>query len=186
MTSTTLTYLDTSALMRKAEGLAANSTPRNVQIGLIFDAILADKSRTLACSEFTLVEFHSNITKTWRDGQYPDCDEEWWNKALDGLMDLLADGSLTVLPTPAKAIELAMAMVTVATKDLGRNLRAWDALHCVVATGWAYDQHQPVEIVTSDSDFTVALEMVGLSEMLNLLNLDEAAKTGMGADRDRD
>ena len=169
--------------MRRVEGKAPNCSPRNTRISPVIQDILADQNRTLACSEFTLIEFHSNVTSNWRSSEFPDCDESWWESSIAELLDYVADGRINVRPTPAKGIEQAMALVTVATKNHGRALRAWDALHFVVASAWAYEVGKPVEIVTSDRDFAVTLDLVGVTGMLSLLNLDMAGATGEGADR---
>lgn len=178
-----LTYLDTSALMRRAEGLAQTCTQRNSLIAPVIEGILEDSNRLLACSEFTLVEFHTNVTSNWRSTVLPDCDERWWELALADLLDRIAEGRIAVIPTPVKAVERAMALVTVATRDHGRALRAWDALHFVVASSWGLSEGSDVELITSDSDFSVTLDLVGVSGRVHLLNLDVAAGTGEGADR---
>ena len=178
-----LTYLDTSALMRRAEGLAASHTRRNALIKPVIAAILDDPSRELACSETTLIEYHSNLTTNWRSSQLSDCDAEWWEIARADLLDRIGAGSMIVLPNPPRALEQVMALVTSATRDHDRALRAWDALHASVAAYWAVTKQSTVELVTSDSDFEIVLQLMGLSSRLQVLNLDVAASTGEGADR---
>lgn len=75
-----------------------------------------------------------------------------------------------------------MALVTTATSELGRKLRAWDALHAVVGAEWANQLRSTVEIVTSDADFSVVLDITGLRTMLSIYNLDIEASTGEAAD----
>lgn len=181
--SVTLTYLDTGALMRRAEGQAANCTKRNFIIAPLVDALLDDPARKVALSEFTLVEFHTNVTTNWRSAALPDCDESWWNASIAHLLDRMASGDIEVLPMPPKAIEQAMALVTVATGRYGRKLKAWDALHYVVASQWGLAHSERVDFITSDSDFTATLEMVRGAGLINLINLDVLAHTGEGGDR---
>lgn len=183
MTAALLTYLDTSALMRRAEGLAVVHSQRNATIAPVIAQILDDTARTLACSEITLIEFHSNLTTDWRSSQLPECDEVWWELARADILDRIGNGSIEVLPTPKRAHEQVMALVTAATRNHGRKLKAWDALHASIAADWSVRNRAPVELVTSDSDFEVVLMMMGLSSRLSVLNLDVAASTGEGADK---
>ncbi len=179
----TLTYLDTSALMRRAEALAHDASTRNKTIAPQIMSILDDPTRLLACSELTLVEYHNNLTTNWRNGQLPGCDQIWWASARSDLLDRVASGVVRVLPTPPKAIEQTMSLVTAATRDHGGALRAWDALHVVVAANWAHAAGGMVELVTSDGDFDPVLEIAGFDKHLKIVNLDVLARTGEGADR---
>lgn len=176
------TYLDTSALMRRAELLGSEPLERSVQIGSVLSRVFADPLRKFGCSELTLLEFHSNVTTLLRSSS-EQFDQVWWDRALAELMADLASGKIVVLEAPPKAAEHVMSLVTVATGTLGRALKAWDAMHAVVAAKWAEDSGQAVTILTSDADFGVALEvMVGFGQ-LEIENLDMLASTGHGADR---
>ncbi len=48
-----------------------------------------------------------------------------------------------------------MSLVTVATGAMNRKLRAWDAMHAVVAAKWAEESGETVTILTTDTDFDV-------------------------------
>lgn len=178
-----LTYLDTSALMRWSEGRSPNTTVRNKKIAPILQGLLADPARSFACSELTILEFHSNLSDRLRAQDEPHYDDEWWASARNDVLDRIADERIQVLPTPARAFEHVMALITTSTLELGRKLRAWDALHAVVAAEWANAEASPVEIVTSDSDFDVVLGITGLQAVLSIYNLDVNASTGEAADR---
>jgi hypothetical protein len=178
-----LTYLDTSALMRWSEGRSANTTERNKKIAPVLQSMLADPGRSFACSELTILEFHSNLSDRLRDQNEAHYDDEWWTSARNDVLDRIADRHILVLPTPPRAFEHVMALITTATSVLGRKLRAWDALHAVVAAEWANATGSVVEVVTSDADFNVVMEITGLGTVLRVLNLDVLASTGEAADR---
>jgi hypothetical protein len=177
-----LTYLDTSALMRWSEGQSAGTTERNKKIAPVLESLLDDPARSVACSEITILEFHSNLSDRLRSASEPQYDDAWWGLARNGVLNRIADRQIAVLPIPPRAFEHVMALITAAT-TLGRKLRAWDALHTVVAAEWATSSGTTVEIVTSDADFSVVLEITGLGHVLTVLNLDVLASTAMGADR---
>lgn len=180
------TYLDTSALMRRAESVASESTARNALIRPVLEGIMADPARRFGCSEMTLLEFHTNVTTNLlrsSDPQYSHFDQTWWGEAIGQLMADLASGRIHVLEAPPKAAEHVMSLVTVATGALKRKLRAWDAMHAVVAARWAEESGETVTILTSDSDFDVALNVMAGFEQLRIENLDILANTGEGADR---
>lgn len=181
----TATYLDTSALMRLSEGLVAGQSARNDRLRSLVLGILGDRARRIACSELTIIEVHNNLTVNWRKSDAPYFDEAWWLSACDEVFDLL-DGTVEVLPIHGRAVEQVMALVTIATRDnlaggAQRALKAWDALHVVIASRWAHDIDQDVELVTADEDFSTALTIPGMSERLSVLQLDVAGTTGMGA-----
>src|SRR4051794_3040363 len=91
-----LTYLDTSGLMRRAEGLAPDASARNRIIAPHILSILDDPHRMVACSELTVVEYHNTLTTNWRNDQLPGCDEAWWEAARADLYDRIASGSIQV------------------------------------------------------------------------------------------
>lgn len=76
-----------------------------------------------------------------------------------------------------------MSLVNVATGTLGRKLRAWDAMHAVVAARWAEESGETVTILTTDKDFDVPLGVMAGFGQLRIENLDILAGTGEGADR---
>lgn len=180
--SLTYTYLDTSALMRLAESRSSPCTPRNTAIGQKLDALFGDSARKFACSDVTLVEWHSNITVDWRRSSDPQFDEAWWEAAQAELMLRIGQRQIEVLLMPPKALEQAMALVTVATRDHGRGLRAWDALHGLIAARWSYEVGQAVELLTTDADFLGLNEVPGMSLTVSVVNLDILVQTGEGAD----
>lgn len=183
MSGETYTYLDTSALMRRAESIASAPTARNALIRPVLEGIIADQTRRLGCSELTLLEFHTNVTTNLLRSSDPQFDQDWWDDAIGQLMADLASGRIQVLEAPPKAAEHVMSLVTVATGALGRKLRAWDAMHAVVAARWAEESGETVTILTTDSDFDVAINVMAGFGQLRIENLDILANTGEGADR---
>lgn len=177
-----LTYLDTSALMRRAESISSDPTGRNLLIAPVLEGILNDSGRRFACSEFTLLEFHTNVTVHLL-GPAPHYDQDWWDEAVGQFMGDLASGKIQVLAAPPRAAEHVMSLVTVATGALKRKLRAWDAMHAVVAARWAEDANDAVTILTTDSDFDVISDVMVGFDQLHVENLDVLAQTGEGADR---
>ena len=177
------TYLDTSALMRRAETRARTKTARLAKMEPVLDSIFADPGRSFACSELTLLELHSNLTSRLRSHENSDWDQEWWQASIAELMDDIASEKIDVLPTPSKGTEQVMTMVTLATQENDRALRAWDAMHAVVAGRWSYELGSPVTILTSDGDFDAALQVTNFSRRLQFENLDVLAQTREGYDK---
>jgi hypothetical protein len=178
-----LTYLDTSALMRRAEGVATIATDRNNAIAPVLAGIMADSNRKFACSELTLLEFHSNITTNLRSSANPSWDYDWWRTARGTLLGDIGAQKIEILPPPPKSTEHVMALVTLATQQHGRALKAWDAMHAVVAGRWAYDNSANVVILTSDDDFDKALTVTDFGNRVSFENLDVLAATGCGMDK---
>lgn len=175
-------YLDTGALVRRAESLAAHTDDRNRLIGPVIEAILDDPTKSIACSEITLVEFHDVLTTDLRKSELPSCDDAWWEAARQDLWLRIESGRITVLETPPRAFDQVMALVTLATRKHARKLRAWDALHLMIAARWAHEIGEVVTVVTADADLDVAIDL-GFGGRIAVLNLDVEASTGCGANR---
>src|SRR3954469_15394190 len=124
--SFTPTYLDTSALMRRGEGLASVASARNLAIKPVIEQVLNDAGRVLACSDLTLIEFHSNLTTHLRADERPQFDMAWWASSRLDLLSAVGEKRISVLPTPPKAFEQVMSLITTATLKHGKALRAWD------------------------------------------------------------
>lgn len=176
------TYLDTSALLLRAEAAAASPPERVKQIGAVLDGLFKDPSRRFACSEVTLLEFHSVLTAALRS---PDASKDlaWWDESVALVMNDLQLGKIIVVSPPSKAAEHVMSLVTIATGRLRRSLKAWDAMHAVVAARWAEDIGSAVKILTADGDFDVAIEIMSASGHIEVENLDVLASTGQGVDK---
>jgi len=148
-----LTYLETSALVHRAEGTAVSPSPVSVQVGFAVTARLAAGIADVATCDVGLVEFHDVVTKLLRDTGQAAYDEAWCDNAIATLMSDLADGRLLVLPQPPKVFEHAMRLVTLATREHGKKFKVWDAVHLLTAVRWSIDAGQVVEFWTTDRDF---------------------------------
>lgn len=145
--------------MRKAEATVPNPSARNRKICDRVDEILDDPNTTVAISEHTLLELHNNITTDWRNTQVPEYNQEWAEQCLVDVMELIADGTLEIVPIPPKAAEHAMTLVTIATRDYGNKFRAWDAVHLLTATAWAWEIGSVVKLTNTDTDFENFIEL---------------------------
>lgn len=177
---TSYTYLDTGALVRHAEGAAAQVIDRAAQIRPHLTKMLNDSDAVVACSEITLVEFHDVLTTYLRAGGV--YDGNWWEECRRDLWERVDSGSILVLPTPPRVFDQVMALITLATKEHGRKLKAWDAMHLFIAARWAFELGAKVKLVTSDGDLDVA-SILGFEAYVDVVNLDVLASTGCGADR---
>lgn len=148
-------YLDTSALVRRAEASVSSPTPRNTHAGAPVTTLLSAPLGPVATSEVGLLEFHDVIMRLLRntDYDYRAHDQAWSEAATTLLMDDVASQRLDVRPVLPKAFEHVMSLVTLATRSYGKNFRVWDALHLVTATAWATDVGEQIELWTTDTDF---------------------------------
>jgi hypothetical protein len=145
-------YLDTCAWMRFAEGSIENPTERDKNGRAIVEGLIQSDA-ILATCEIALIEFHDSIGRRVRDGNAPQFTEDWFQSATAALMSLVAESRVIIVPVPPKAIENAMALMTIAHRDQGIAFHAWDATHLIVALAWGVTLNNQVEIATCDTDF---------------------------------
>lgn len=168
-------YLDTSALVRRAELAAATPCPRSVRAGTPVATLLQGAGCLAATSEIGLVEFRDVVTTLWRDTMAANLeyDETWFETVWNQVMGDVAAGRLTVLYQPYRVLEQAMHLVTMATRDHGRKLRAWDAVHLITAVGWSVSTNSAVELWTTDTDYSVFTTLYPhFSSRITVRNLD--------------
>jgi len=149
----TYNYFDTSCLMRRAEADVASPSSRNHRIAERVNELLDDPNTIVAISEHTLLEFHNNIAVDWRRSEASEFDQQWAERSLADVMQIIEVGQVEIVPIPPKAAEQAMALITIATRDHNNALRAWDAVHLLTATAWAYEVGSAVRLATTDGDF---------------------------------
>jgi hypothetical protein len=169
-------YLDTSACVREAEADCQNPTQRNTHAGGPVANLYGDTSRSAALSPLTLLEFHNTLATRWRSNNSEDqeFDQAWVEKAQVRIMDLIASGRLIVRSLPPRAAEHAMTLVTLATRDHGNALRTWDAIHLIVAAGWAHELNQQVELWTTDRGFVRFVDLFPhFGQLVLVRNLDD-------------
>lgn len=152
-------YLDSCAVVSWLCSVVPDCEPIDVKLGGVVQTLLDDTSSTLGLSELTLVEVHDTLAKLLRSSEQTSFDVVWFESAMDRLMDALAAGNFTVVRPPPKVVEHAMALVTVASRDSGARVKAWDATHIVTAAGWTRELGQRVEVVTADSDFKRLMDL---------------------------
>lgn len=170
-------YLDTSALVRRAEAAGPIPDARNSRAGPPVAALLASPAQGVATGEVGLLEFHDVLTMFWRDtdpsrGQF---DETWINGAIALVMEDIASERLLVRPAPPRAFEHAMSLVTMAARPAAgqRKFRIWDAVHLVTATAWAVELGEPLELWTTDGDFESFLQLFpSFASWISVRNLD--------------
>lgn len=148
-------YLDTSALVRRAEASVASPTPRNTHAGAPVTTLLAAPPGPVATSEVGLLEFHDVVMSMLRntDAVYRTHDQAWSEAVIDAVMEDVASEHLEVRPVLPKIFEHVMTLVTMTTRLHGRKFRVWDALHLVTATAWSTEVGEQVELWTTDDDF---------------------------------
>ena len=148
-------YLDTSALVRRAELGVAHPSTRAVHSGSPVASLLQNPPSLISTAEVGLLEVHDVLTRFWRDtdAAKAEFDEAWITAAISLVMSDIASGRLAIRTSPPRAFEQAMTLVTMAARTSGRKLGIWDAVHLVTATAWAVDLAKPIELWTTDDDF---------------------------------
>lgn len=161
-------YLDTCTTVGWCCAPVLSALPIDVACGAVVDRLLAEDS-VVGLSELTIIESHDVLSKLLRSTDSRHFDNAWFEQSLDRVMDLLASRRVTVIAAPPKAIEHALVLVTVASRDHGTKLKAWDAVHIITAAGWARATEERVTVVTADSDFQRFFNLQGhFSALLDL------------------
>jgi predicted nucleic acid-binding protein len=153
-------YLDTSALVRWACGIAGSPETRD-QRGKQRLEILIPGGNHVATCPVTLAEYTDVVNTLLRDqeGWKTAVDETAVDKAEAQLMAWLASDQLRIRPLGPRAFEMGMSYVAAASRDHGRKLKAWDAIHLAEAVRWARESANEVIIVTTDGDFAGFLDV---------------------------
>ena len=168
-------YLDTSALVRMVECDVMNPTARNLRAAGPVIKLFADQTPHVGLSNLTIVEFHDVLATNWRmtDAAQMEYDQAWVERSQVKVMELLANGRLTLRPVPVRADEHALALVTLATRDHGNGLRVWDAIHLITAAAWAHELQATVELWTTDTDFGRFVDLFPqFKQFVQICNLD--------------
>jgi len=138
--------------MRFAEGRVGKPDARNRQGRSVVENLITGDS-VLATCEVALIEFHDSLGRRVRSTSDRQFDEAWFEDSTKELMSLVAVRRLEVVPVPPKAVENAMALMTIAHRDEGIAFHAWDAVHLIVALAWGVALGRQVEVATCDTDF---------------------------------
>jgi hypothetical protein len=146
-------YLDSNPLLRWAEAKRpAVAEARCLRVEAVLNSWFESQSDTVAASEVTLIEVHSNLYSIWRDTKEARSafDDGWLNDVQTALMGLIESGDLVLLALSPKAFELAMRYIGIAADEHRRYLDSWDAVHLHQAERWARDAESVVQFVSSD------------------------------------
>lgn len=153
-------YLDASALVAHALGSNGSPDPRD-QNGARALRELIDGQERVAASPITLAESssvlytHMRKTEDWFNGfNQPQVDA-----AETELMSWIATGALRVRNLGSRAFEMGMSYVAAASREHGRKMKAWDAIHLYEACRWSREHDEQVVIATADTDFAGFLEV---------------------------
>lgn len=153
-------YLDTSGLIGWACGTSGSAEARDLTCTKNV-AQLVRSDAILVASPVTLAEFSTVLHGLVRDGQ-------GWRSSFDlgsadrveeQLMRWLAQGDLKVRNLGPKAFEMGMVYVASASREHGRKMRAWDAIHLYEACRWSRELDQQVSLATGDDDFAKFIEI---------------------------
>lgn len=154
------TYLDANPLIYWAAGRVGSADARDQAGHTGLEEALASKD-PLALSPITLGEFSSGLYKLVRREGDPHgfFTNDHAIAAEQRVMDLLASGRLKGRPLGARAFEVGMSLVATATREHGRSVYVWDAIHVYEACRWARELERTVTIATADSDFAAICDI---------------------------
>ncbi len=130
----------------------------------------------MGLSSLTIVEFHNTLATNWRANNpgYKEFDQAWVERSQVKVMDLVARQRLILRSAPARAVEHALALVTLATRDHRNGLRVWDAIHLITAATWAHELQATVGLWTTDKDFGKFVDLFPhFKQFVQIRNLDQ-------------
>jgi predicted nucleic acid-binding protein len=153
-------YFDTNPLVCWATGRSGSTDPRDVRSATRLEAAVSSDDM-LYLSPITLVEFNTTLYKLVRrkDGPSAAFGLQHAIEAEARLMKWIAGGRIVVPQLGQRAFEVGMSYVAAATRQHGRKVHAWDAIHLFEACRLARTLERRVVIATSDSDFDALLEI---------------------------
>ena len=155
-----IVYFDANPLVYWAAGMAGSSVPQDVRAATAISTLVEGDDH-LYLSPITLVEFNTTLYKLVRqqDGAHARFSMSDATDAEDKLMQWIASERISVPQLGQRAFELGMSYVAAATREHGRRVHAWDAIHLFEACRLARTLDEQVIIATSDSDFQTLLEI---------------------------
>ena len=170
-------YFDSNLLVYWAAGRSGSQEPRDRQSTANVEHIVKGNS-ALYLSPLTLVEFNSVLYKLVRQkqGPYSQIDSTAAASAEQQLMKWIADKRIVVPQLGQRAFEVGMSYVASATRQHGRRVYAWDAIHLFEVCRLARQLDTRVVLATSDSDFASLLEI--FPEFNTYVELRDFAQAG--------
>lgn len=169
-------YFDTNPLVYWAAG-RTGSTDSQDQTAYGNIELLVNGDSSLYLSPLTLVEFNSALYKLVRKTEGPHatfCIGDATD-AEQQLMKWIADGRIEVPQLGQRAFEVGMSYVAAATRQHGRRVHVWDAIHLFQACRLARELRQTVIIATTDSDFATLVDI--FPEFAALVEIRDFAAT---------
>lgn len=157
---TDVIYFDSNLLVYWAAGYSGSRISKDLNAAVNV-AQLVDGESTLYLSPLTLVEFNSTLYKLVRqkEGLYSHIDFAAATNAEQQLMKWIADDRISVPQLGQRAFEVGMSYVASATRQHGRRVHAWDAIHLFEVCRLSRQLDTRVILATSDSDFASLLDI---------------------------
>lgn len=153
-------YFDANTLAYWAAGRAGSADPQDHAAHANVDA-LTEGDDSLYLSPLTLLELNSTLYKLVRKTEEPHAGfgAQDAADAEQQIMAWIASGRIAVPQLGQRAFEVGMSYVAAATRQSGRRVHGWDAIHMFQACQLARRLGHPVVIATADADFATLIEV---------------------------
>jgi predicted nucleic acid-binding protein len=153
-------YFDANPFVYWAAGRAGSKETQDARAAESVDALISGDD-DLYLSPITLVEFNTTLYKLVRTHEEPHAafGPNDATAAEGDLMKWISSGRIVVSQLGQRAFEVGMSYVASSTRQHGRRVHAWDAIHLFEACRLARTLGRRVVIATSDSDFDTLLEI---------------------------
>jgi hypothetical protein len=164
-------YFDANMLAYWAAGRARSEDSQDRVAYTNIERLVASDA-DLFFSPLTLVELNSTLYKLVRmtDGPHAGFTVGDASGAERQTMAWIAERRISVPPLGQRAFEVGMSYVTTATREHGRRLHGWDAIHMFQACRLARELERAVIIATADGDFETLIELFPEFERLVTLH----------------
>lgn len=152
-------YFDANTLAYWAAGRAGSVDPQD-KAAYSNVEMLVQSDNDLYLSPLTLLEFNSTLYKLVRRGETPHAffGAQHASDAEAQLMTWVSTRRIEVPQLGERAFEVGMSYVAAATRQYGRRVHGWDAIHMFQACRLARQLGHSVVIATADGDFTTLME----------------------------
>lgn len=153
-------YFDANTLAYWAAGRANSGDPQD-QAAHGNVELLVESENDLYLSPLTLLELNSTLYKLVRrnEGPHAAFGVQDASDAERQIMTWIAAGRISVPQLGQRAFEVGMSYVAAATRQYGRRLHGWDAIHMFQACRLARQLGHSVVIATADGDFATLIEV---------------------------
>ena len=167
-------YFDANPLVYWAGGRAGSADSQDQTAYSNIEILVAGDSE-LFLSPLTLVELNSALYKLVRrsEGAHAAFSVTDAANAEQQVMNWIAAGRIEVPQLGRRAFEIGMSYVAAATRQHGRRVYGWDAIHLFQACRLARELQRLVVVATADSDFATLVEI--FPEFANLVEIRDYA-----------